>query len=119
VAAAENGYLNLIHVVDAVEVILAAEACHNLPPVMLVSDGQPVLRSTYFQEIARLLGAPKPQFLPPDEASHQAGRATSDKRISNQRLLETLQISFQYPSFREGLAALLQHPEGPDMGEFG
>jgi nucleoside-diphosphate-sugar epimerase len=119
VAAAENGYLNLIHVVDAVEVILAAEACHNLPPVMLVSDGQPVLRGTYFQEIARLLGAPKPQFSPPDEASHQAGRATSDKRISNQRLLETLQISFQYPSFREGLAALLQNPEDPDMGEFG
>ena len=83
-----------------VEVILAAEARHNLPPVMLVSDGQPVLRGTYFQEIARLLGAPKPQFSPPDEASHQAGRATSDKRISNRRLQETLPMSFQYKEGR-------------------
>jgi len=118
VAAAENGYLNLIHVVDAVEAILATEACLDLPPVLLVSDGQPVLRGTYFQEIARLLGAPKPQFSPPDEASHQAGRATSDKRISNRRLQETLPMSFQYPSYREGLAALLQCPEDPQTDEF-
>ena len=118
VAAAENGYLNLIHVVDAVEAILATEACLDLPPVLLVSDGQPVLRGTYFQEIARLLRAPKPQFSPPDETSHQAGRATSDKRISNRRLQETLHMSFQYPSYREGLAALLQCPEDPQTDEF-
>ena len=110
VAASENGYMNLIHVADAVEIILAAEACPNLPPVLLVSDGQPVLRGAYFQEIARLLGAPSPQFSAPDKNSHQSKRATSDKRISNQQLLETLDVSLQYPSFREGLAALLQDP---------
>ena len=110
VVASENGYVNLIHVADAVEIILAAETCPDLPPVLLVSDGQPVLRGAYFQEIARLLGAPSPQFSVPDENSHQSRRATSDKRISNQQLLETLDISLQYPSFREGLAALLQAP---------
>ena len=110
VVASENGYVNLIHVADAVEIILAAEACPDPPPVLLVSDGQPVLRGAYFQEIARLLGAPSPQFSVPDENSHQSRRATSDKRISNQQLLETLDISLQYPSFREGLAALLQAP---------
>jgi len=118
VVASENGYMNLIHVADAVEVILAAEACPELPSVLLVSDGQPVLRGAYFQEIARLLGAPKPQFSPPAETSHQAGRATSDKRISNRQLQETLHLSFQYPSYREGLAALLQYPEDAQADEF-
>ena len=109
VKASENGYVNLIHVADAVKVILAAEPCSDLPPILLVSDGQPVLRAAYFQEIARLLGAPTPRFTAPDPDSHQARRAKSDKRISNRRLQETLDISFKYPSFREGLAALLQN----------
>ena len=113
VSANENGYVNLIHVADAVEVILAVETCSDLPPILLVSDGQPVLRATYFQEIARLLGAPSPQFTVPDPDSHQARRATGDKRISNQRLQETLAVSLQYPSFREGLAALLQKAKDP------
>jgi len=111
IAASQNGYVNLIHVADAVKVILAAETCSDLPPVLLVADGQPALRATYFQEIARLLGAPNPRFTVPDPDSHQARRATSDKRVSNQRLQETLKVSLEYPSFREGLAALLQNPE--------
>ena len=113
-ATEDNGYLNLIHVDDAVQVILAAESSDSHSAVLLVSDGQPVLRRNYFQEMARLLQAPDPQFAAVDSLSHVAQRATTDKRISNQRLLSELAISFQYPSFREGLAALLQDPTESD-----
>ena len=117
-AADQHGYLNLIHVFDAVQVILAAEACETLSPLLLVSDGQPVLRSAYFQEMARLLQAPDPLFSAADPQSPGAQRASTNKRISNQQLLEELNISFRYPSFREGLAALLGSPIDADPENF-
>ena len=112
-ATPADGYLNLIHVEDGVQAILAAESSETLPPLLVVADGQPVLRGTYFEEMARLLDAPAPLFKPPDPASPVAQRATGNKRISNQRLLKELGLSLKYPSFREGLGSLLAPPGTP------
>ena len=35
-------------------------------------------------------------------------RAAADKRISNARLLREIGVEFQYPSYREGLAAIVR-----------
>ncbi|MEC9001863.1 MAG: SDR family oxidoreductase [Planctomycetota bacterium] len=110
-ATPADGYLNLVHVEDGVQAILAAESREHLPSLLLVSDGQPVLRGAYFEEMARLLDAPSPVFEPPDPASPAAQRATGNKRISNQRLLKELEISLKYPSFQEGLGSLLADPD--------
>jgi nucleoside-diphosphate-sugar epimerase len=101
------GWLNLIHVEDAARIVaLAAE--HIQPPKLyVVSDGQPVVRGEYYRELARLLGAPPPQFIEPAADSPAAQRAASDKRINPRRLFTDLQLTLLYPSYREGLAAIV------------
>lgn len=112
IAAPSEGWLNLIHVDDAAAIVLVAEQWASRQAAnqhtFCVCDGQPVVRGDYYREVARRIGAAPPQFVEPDPASPAAARARSDKRISNQKLQQELGYSFKYPSYREGLAAILQ-----------
>lgn len=105
--APAQGYLNLIHVDDAASVVLAAEVRSPLPNLLIVSDGHPVPRCEYYAELARLLGAPPPQYASPAEDSPAAARAAASKRVRNTRLVQQLAVQFAYPSYREGLAAII------------
>ncbi len=107
VSAPDSGFLNLIHVDDATEVVLAAERQASPPRTYVVSDGHPVKRRMYYEELARLMAAPAPQFSAPAADSPAARRAASSKRINNARLTAELGLCLAYPSFREGLAAIL------------
>lgn len=106
IAAPRVGWLNLIHVDDAARIVLAAE---NVSPPQLytVGDGHPPQRHEYYEELARLLQASPPKFIEPPPDSPAAMRAESNKRVSNRRMLAELQIALQYPSYREGLAAIV------------
>jgi hypothetical protein len=66
------------------------------------------LRGDYYRELSRLLGAPSPQFVEPAPDSPAAQRAASDKRIQPRRLFADLQPALAYPSYREGLAAIVR-----------
>ena len=101
------GWLNLIHVEDAARIVLLAEERAQPPKLYVVSDGQPAQRGDYYRELARLLGAPTPQFTEPPADSPAAQRAASDKRISPRRLFAELQPKLNYLSYREGLAAIV------------
>jgi nucleoside-diphosphate-sugar epimerase len=107
IAAAERGFLNLIHVDDAARIVLAAEARSASPSLYNVTDGHPVQRGDYFRELARLASAPSPRFEPPPESDPRAQRAASDKRVSNRALLSAFEPKLQFPSYREGLAAIV------------
>jgi len=109
IASPDAGFLNLIHVDDAVAAVLAAEEAEdiNLPRTYLVSDGEPIPRGDYYREAARLLNAPPPSFAQPAADSHAATRAIADKRIDNSRIQKELDPLFMYPSYREGLAEIL------------
>jgi nucleoside-diphosphate-sugar epimerase len=107
ISAPSQGQLNLIHVEDATRVVLAA-AVHARPPALYcVSDGNPVERAAYYRCLAQLLGAPPPRFSWPAAGVPAAERAASSKRVSNARMLRELGVTLQYPSYREGLAAIL------------
>ena len=107
-AVPSAGYLNLIHVDDAVSAVEAAATVEApLPRRYLVSDGHPVCRGDYYAELARLLGAPAPRFVAPPPSDPRAARAAADKRISNARMLAELRVSLRYPTYREGLAAIV------------
>jgi nucleoside-diphosphate-sugar epimerase len=111
--APADGYLNLIHVDDAAQIVLdveqAAASGQIAPPqVYCVSDGRPGLRSEYYAELARLLEAPPPRFVEPSPSSPAAARAAADKRVSNAKLLREIRPKLRYPSFREGLAAIVR-----------
>lgn len=108
IAVPTEGYLNLIHVDDATTAVLAAAAVEApLPRRYLVSDGHPVRRAEYYTELARVLHAPAPRFVEPPSDDSRAARAAADKRICNARMLAELHVSLAFPSFREGLAAIV------------
>lgn len=99
-----NGYLNLIHVDDAVQIVLAAEEQLSPPELLLVSDGHPVLRGDFYRELARVTNSPPPRFEDPSAVTPTAGRASTDKRIDSTLLRERLRFRYRYPSYVEGLA---------------
>lgn len=112
IPAPSDGWLNLIHVEDAAEIVLLAAQRATPPATYVVSDGNPVLRADYYRELARLLAAPPPRFVSPAADSPAAQRAGSDKRINPARLFAELKPQLRYPSYREGLAAIVrQSPE--------
>lgn len=106
-AATPDGWLNLIHVDDAATATLAAAETAPALPVVCVSDGTPPLRVDYYAEVARLLKAPPPTFVDPAEGSPRAARAAASKRVQNTVLTGELGIRLAYPTYREGLAAIL------------
>lgn len=114
-AAPSEGWLNLTHVEDAARIVVAVDhwlsgraASAARLETFNVSDGSPVIRGDYYREVARLIGAPEPKFAEPDQDSPAAARAASNKRISNAKLLETIRLKLKYPSYCEGLAAILK-----------
>ncbi|MBA3482280.1 MAG: NAD-dependent epimerase/dehydratase family protein [Pirellulales bacterium] len=112
-AVPSAGWLNLIHVDDAARIVVAADQwaasqeSDDGPHVFCVSDGVPAVRGDYYAEVARLIGAPPPTFCAPPADSPAAARAASDRRVSNEKMSRLLGVELQYPSYREGLAAIL------------
>ena len=99
-----EGYLNLIHVEDATKVVDAA-ARRGESGIYPISDGAPTIRQDYLEELARLLGAPPPKFL--SDVKSVSARGATSKRVKNDRMLRELGVQLIYPSYREGLAAIV------------
>jgi nucleoside-diphosphate-sugar epimerase len=81
------GHLNLIHVDDAVQAVLAAERNAATSRVICISDGAPALRRDYYTELARLWGTSPPNFAATETVPKRSSRGASDKRVSNARML--------------------------------
>lgn len=109
--ASAHGHLNLIHVDDAVRVVLAVEERAEPPRTYLVSDGHPVRRHDFYQFIVQLRKLPQSRFESTISELPATQRVMTDKRVRNTRMLEEIPVQFQYPSYREGLRAVLQKSE--------
>jgi nucleoside-diphosphate-sugar epimerase len=107
ITASATGYVNLIHVDDAAEVVLAAAALAPVPRTYVVSDGQPVTRQEFYDYLATLLGRDRPSFVDPTPEARAASRSSGEKRLRNRRMLDELGVKLTYPSYREGLAAVM------------
>jgi nucleoside-diphosphate-sugar epimerase len=117
IAAPSEGYLNLIHVDDAARAVLAAERCSPIPALYCIADGQPVPRHQYYDQLAQLIHAPRPAFTTPAAGSPAMERAGSSKRISSRRFAVELDFQLLYPTYCEGLAAIVQE-EAAERGSF-
>jgi nucleoside-diphosphate-sugar epimerase len=111
-----TGYLNLIHVDDAVTAVLAAGnatissvASQSGPQIYNVSDGHPVTRHDFYREVARLSKSPPPRFVEADPNSHRAKRARGNRRVRNDKMLADLNVKLAYPDYPAGLAAILEN----------
>lgn len=111
-----DSYLNLVHVEDLVAVIRHFAQTKPQYELYCVGDNQPVRRAEYYNCIAALGGFPAPVYdfkIPVGSSSDSAitasksTRSNTDKRISSQRLHNEIPFSFHFPSYREGLQALI------------
>ena len=103
-----RGYINLIHVDDAVQAVVAASQYEGMPAMFVIGDDEPVIRSDYFGFVAEKLNAPPVSFTEPEVDSHVVSRAMADKRIRNSRMRMELGFDLKYPTYREGITAILE-----------
>ena len=100
-----DGFLNLIHVDDAVQAVLGAEQVETTGR-FIVADGNPVVRGEFYDFLAEKLRTDV-NYTEIDASSSRGQRASSSKRCDNRKMLEHLNVRLKYPSFREGLSAIL------------
>jgi nucleoside-diphosphate-sugar epimerase len=102
-----------IHVDDIVEVLRASMARPNPGAIYNVADDEPAPPQDVVTFACALLGVEPPPETPFDaaELSPMARSFYSDsRRICNARIREELGVRLRYPSYREGLRALLDEP---------
>lgn len=90
-------WLNLIHVDDGVEAVLAAESKAEPGSTFNIADGHPVSRREFYTHWAKLLGAPPAAF------DHREEPGAANRRIVIDRAREKLCWSPRMASYREGL----------------
>lgn len=96
-----DAWLNLIHVDDVTNAVLAAG--DRAPPgaTYLVTDDCPILRHQFYESICQLIGAPAPNFTPTEDAG-------LNKRCYNTRLKSELQVELAFPTIETGLPHALE-----------
>jgi nucleoside-diphosphate-sugar epimerase len=99
-----------IHVDDIAAVLLASIAKPRPGAMYNVCDDEPAAQEAVIAYAAGLLGMEPPPLVPLAEAalSSMARSFYADnKRVSNALIKQELGVSLAYPSYREGLAAIL------------
>lgn len=106
-------YTNRIHRDDGASVLEHLITLTDPEPVYIAVDNEPALLDEVLSWLAMQLGMPEPPLvleapLKPgaEHRSNETLRLRASKRCSNARLRAT-GFQFQYPSYREGYAALL------------
>lgn len=111
-----------IHVADIVAAVLSAVAQQRPPGVRILNlnDDEPAEPALVVEEAARLLGVAPPPAIPFAEAAAQMSPIArsfwaESRRVASARTQATLGLRWRYPTFREGLAAILaeQRRDGP------
>ena len=101
---------NRIHVEDIAGVLAAAIDGRGVHNIYNVSDDEPAPPQDVIACAAELLGLPVPPDIPFEQAG-LTGMAGSfwaeNKRVSNARIKNALGVTLAYPTYREGLRAIL------------
>jgi len=106
IVAFPDKWLNLIHVEDGADAVIAAEAHGKPGRVYNICDGHPVYRHDFYARMAKQLGAPPPRFNPPSPDLPLPAHETANRRIGNRRMREELNVELRFPSYEQGLQEL-------------
>lgn len=99
-----DAYLNLIHVDDAARLVDQVAQRLAPPELLVVSDGQPVLRQDYLAYLAQVSGVDVPEFVDPVPGVTPTTRRTAgSKRVRTDRCQRLCPMTWQFPSYREGV----------------
>ncbi|UWQ74821.1 SDR family oxidoreductase [Leisingera sp. M658] len=107
-----------IHVDDIARVLAASIAQPSPGAIYNVCDDDPAPPQDVLGHAAELLGLPVPAEVPFDEAGMTPMARSfygENKRVRNRRIKEELGVELFYPTYREGLRAVL---EAEDMESF-
>ncbi|MBL6078570.1 SDR family NAD(P)-dependent oxidoreductase [Belnapia sp. T18] len=104
-----------IHRDDIALAVAAALRQSPAPGVRILHlvDDEPAESALVTEEAARLLGIPPPPAVPYEDAARSMspmGRSfwTENRRVANAQTKAVLGIAWRYPTYREGLAAILR-----------
>ncbi|HRN88845.1 SDR family oxidoreductase [Hyphomicrobium sp.] len=101
---------NRIHVDDIASVLLAAANGAGQHTIYNVTDGTPSPSQEMIAHAADMLGIrPPPEISVEDANLSPMGKSfyAENRRVANDRLQSDLGVTLAYPSYREGLAAIL------------
>jgi nucleoside-diphosphate-sugar epimerase len=101
IACRPDSWLNLVHGDDAAIACVHALGAET-SGIYCISDDRPVTRRSYYETLARLLGAPAPKFIAP-AASEDMG----DKRVSARLARTVLGWQPKFADIEKGLEAAL------------
>ncbi len=101
-----------IHVDDIVSTLCASIASPRPGAIYNVCDNEPASQAEVVAYACTLLDVPKPGLIPFDEAAPDMSEMAQsfwadNRRVSNRLLHGELGITLCYPTYREGLAALI------------
>jgi len=106
-------FSNRIHVDDLAQICVTAALAGDRNQVFNVSDGDPRRVTDYYFTVADLLGLDRPPAISMAEALRtmspmRLSFLRESRRIDNRQLLDSLDISLQYPSLESGVTASLR-----------
>ncbi|MFN3845456.1 MAG: SDR family oxidoreductase [Paracoccaceae bacterium] len=103
-------FFSRTHVDDIAQVLAASIARPNPGAAYNVCDDEPAPPEEVLSHAAALLGLPEPPAVSFDQAdmtSMARSFYSESKRVRNDRIKDELEVRLLYPTYREGLAALL------------
>ncbi|MEM8655282.1 MAG: SDR family oxidoreductase [Pseudomonadota bacterium] len=109
-----NQVFSRIHVDDIAQVVAASIAQPAPGTAYNVCDDDPAPPQDVIAHAAHLLGLPAPpaeDFETAEMTPMARSFYAESKRVRNDRIKDALGVKLIYPSYKEGLAALLRHPE--------
>lgn len=110
-ANADDSFLNLIHIDDAVGFCLEAIEHPHPESLYLVADGSPIPRREYYQFLVDLLQISDHEGpSTPPAATPTARRSESNKRINTALLHRDFSYRCRYSDYRDGVRASCQNP---------
>jgi nucleoside-diphosphate-sugar epimerase len=102
--------MSRVHVEDIATVLQASIARPAPGTAYNVCDDEPTPPEEVLRHAARLLGLPEPPAVPFETAEMTALARSfyaESKKVRNRRIKRELGVRLAYPTYREGLAALL------------
>lgn len=102
--------VNRVHVYDIASAIMAVGVADPLEHTIYnVADGNPECSAVYGDAVASALGVAPPPRVPLSEVpANVAAMLGANRRMSNQRMRESLGVELRYPSWRDSLDELVR-----------